>query len=338
MKTTDYLNPDVCHEKIMESLKPSLRFKKGENFKLHKENLRNKYLELLGDMPDKVPLNICVEWTKEYDTFTEKRFLFDVERYAKCPCHLWIPKNGQDKHPVVICIQGHSSGMHISMGRPIYDGDEEVCYGGDRDFARQIIENGYAALVIEQRALGERKNNKMDGHITCPHTAMVALLLGRTLIGERVWDISRAIDALEFFSEIDISRVAVMGNSGGGTATYYAACFDDRIKIAMPSCSVCTYGDSITALRHCDCNYIPRAAKYFDMADLAALIAPRPLIIVAGKEDDNFLYCGVEKTYDIIKELYKEAGVPENCRLVTGEEGHRFYADIAWEAFKTFDF
>ena len=107
---------------------------------------------------------------------------------------------------------------------------------------------------------------------------MVAMLMGRTLIGERIWDISRAIDILEHFSEIDMERVAIIGNSGGGTVAFYAACMDERIKVVMPSCSVCTYKCSTTATRHCTCNYILGTAKYFDMGDLSCLIAPRKLI------------------------------------------------------------
>ena len=71
------------------------------------------------------------------------------------------------------------------------------------------------------------------------------LLLGRTMIGERVWDVSRANDALGAFPEVDVDRVACMGNSGGGATTFYAACLEPRIRVAMPSCSVCTYRDSI---------------------------------------------------------------------------------------------
>ena len=59
-----------------------------------------------------------------------------------------------------------------------------------------------------------------------------------------------------------------MGNSGGGTATYYAACLDERISLAMPSCAVCSWDQSIAVKRHCACNYVPYIANYFDMGDM----------------------------------------------------------------------
>ena len=330
---------DIAHQNLLKSIKPSLAFDENANYEAWKKEVKEKLGELLGDMPQKTDLNILVEWEKEYDDFNEKRIIFTAEKDVDVPCHLWLPKNGKKPCPVIICLQGHSSGMHISMGRCIYDGDEEMVADGDRDFAIQIVREGYAALVLEQRAFGERKSEAVlrmqsNANTTCQHPAMTAILMGRTLIGERVWDISRAIDMLETLPEIDKEKIAVMGNSGGGTATYYAACMDERIKVAMPSCSVCTFERSIVAKRHCTCNYIPNIAKYLDMGDIACLIAPRPLIVVAGEEDNGFFIDGVKKAYETIEKIYKKADAEGNCRLVTGGEGHRFYADISWPVFK----
>jgi hypothetical protein len=87
----------------------------------------------------------------------------------------------------------------------------------------QAVRAGYTAMVLEQRCFCERKGQEGTGYFGCHHTAMGALLLGRTLVGERVWDISRSIDLLETLPEIDASKIACMGNSGSGTASYYAA-------------------------------------------------------------------------------------------------------------------
>lgn len=338
MDKLDYIKPDLCHEMVLKNEKPKLAFSEDYDFNAYRAEVKKKFTELLGDMPERVPLNIEIEWEKDRGDFIEKRFTFDAEKYAKCLCHLCMPKDGKEKHDVILCIQGHSSGMHVSLGRPKYPGDEEICFDQENDFAVQALKRGYAALCIEQRAFGERKSDKIDMLVTCNHPAMVALLLGRTFAGERVLDISRAIDALEYFPEIDTDHIAAVGNSGGGTAVFYAACYDERIKIVMPSCSVCTYKDSIGAMHHCTCNYIPGIAKYFDMGDLSALIAPRPLIVVCGKDDPIFPLFGVKEAYETIKKVYKKAGAENNCRLVIGDGEHRFYAEPAWKEFKTFDF
>lgn len=330
---------DICHKNLIENKNPILSFNEDCDYDMWRRRVKEKLVELLGDMPEKVALNINIEWEKERDEFIEKRISFFAEENIEVPCHLWLPKNIEKPCPVVICLQGHSSGMHISMGRALHEGDDVMIGSGDRDFAKQIIKEGYAALVLEQRGFGERRSDAFlkfnpKAQTTCHHPAMTAILMGRTLIGERVWDVLRAIDVLETLPEIDSMKIAVMGNSGGGTTAYYAACMDDRIKVVMPSCSVCTYKASIVAGRHCVCNYIPGIAKYMDMGDLACLIAPRALVMVSGEKDDGFPIEGSMAAYTVIEKIYQKAGSPDKCYLVVGEEGHRFYAEKAWPVFK----
>ena len=69
------------------------------------------------------------------------------------------------------------------------------------------------------------------------------------------------------------------------------------------------------------------------MADIAAAIAPRRLIVINGKEDNIFPQAGVEECFANIQAIYRAAGVPENCALATGQGGHRYYAVEAWSAF-----
>jgi hypothetical protein len=224
--------------------------------------------------------------------------------------------------------------MHISLGRPKHQGDDERITGGDRDFALQAVRRGYAALVVEQRCFGERALPKAEQPGTCHHGSMGALLVGRTMIGERVWDVSRAIDLLSRFDGVDINRIACMGNSGGGTITYFASMLDPRIGAAMPSCYVCTFRHSIGSIHHCADNYIPGVLKHFEMGDLSCLIAPRPLVVVAGEHDEIFPINAVRRTFETIRRVYAAAGAPDACRLVVGPEGHRFYADLAWPALR----
>ena len=173
----------------------------------------------------------------------------------------------------------------------------------------RAVKEGFCAIALEQRYMGV-KGQTEEGEPSCYRhkTAMPTLLFGRTAIGERVWDISRLIDVIEthFAKYIDVKQIICMGNSGGGTATFYAACYEKRISMAIPSCAVCTYDDSIIAMKHCGCNYIPSIRRYFNMGDLGCLIAPRPLVVVCGKEDPIFPLHGVEASFEIIKKAYEK--------------------------------
>ncbi len=288
---------------------------------------RAKLAALLGmDKFEKVEPELQIEFTRQIPGATELRFTFRSEGDYRVPCHLWLP-DGVSKPPVMICLQGHSNGMHISLGRQIYPND---LLDGDRDFVVRAVKEGYAAISLEQRNFGECGGDEKGTH--CFKPSMMALMLGRTTVGERVWDVCRLIDLLEadFAEKLDLSRLCCMGNSGGGTTTVYVAALDERIKLAMPSASVSTYADSIGAMKHCVCNYVPGIALNFEMSDLIAMICPRYYIQVNGETDPIFPVTGGKKVFEAGKKAYLDAGCPERCALVIGDGGHRMFADRAW--------
>ena len=66
------------------------------------------------------------------------------------------------------------------------------------------------------------------------------------------------------------------------------------------------------------------------MADVMGLFAPRPVVIVAGTDDEIFPVAATRRQFRQLKAIYKAAGAADRCQLVVGPEGHRFYADLAW--------
>ncbi len=312
---------------------PSMKYKGDEPFSDWQKKARAKLVQLLGidRIKRATDTKFNIEYIKEEEEYTEYRFTLEPEIGYTFPSVMRVPKGLSGRLPVMICLQGHSTGMHISLGKPKFEGDEITISGGDRDFCVRAVKEGYVAVAVEQRNFGECGGNEKDGEPQCLYSSMIAMMLGRTTIGERVVDVSTVIDALiEKFDFVDAQRINLMGNSGGGTATFYTAAIDERIAIAVPSCAYCTYKDSIAAMPHCACNFIPHILDYFEMEDISGLIAPRKLVIVNGAKDSIFPEHGVKEAYETTKRLYFASGAPEMCRLVTGPEGHRFYADAAW--------
>lgn len=326
---------------IVKKQKSSLAFSADVDYSAWKNTVRDKYSELLGlDVikENACPTNMEIVEKKLMDGYTRIRFEFESEKNAVVPCYLLIPDTGKERYPVAIVLQGHNDmGFHSSVGDALCH--ETLDYDTGRGtFALQAVKQGYVALAIEQRGMGERRAfNTFDRRVSlnpasgnCYYEAMTAIMLGRTIIGERCYDVSRAIDLLDNFPECDTSKIVITGNSGGGTTSYYAACLDERIKISAPSCAFCPYPESIFRFYHCACNYIPHAYEWFDMQDLACLIAPRRLIIIAGKYDTAFLADGVKRGFETVKKIYEKAGVPENCSLTITPKGHWWCEDIVW--------
>lgn len=322
------MKPAELEERALRAVTPRCRYQDGEDFAAWQKAARARLHELLGlDRFEAVDPEPEMEYEHKKDGYTETRFRFRSETDFTVPCHMLTPD--APARGVMICLQGHSTGMYNSLGEHRLPDDEESQKQNDRAFARIALERGFIAVALEQRCFGEQGGTPYPD---CAHTALTALLRGRTLIGERVWDVKNLVAVLRGGLAPAGLPVYVMGNSGGGTATFYAAAALPELDGAMPSCSVCTYADSIVFRRHCTCNYVPRIAEFFDMGDLAGLIAPRPYVQVNGRDDEIFLVNGAEESFREAQRLYAAAGAPDRCRLVIGDGGHRFYADPAYAA------
>ena len=322
--------PLELHLQQLSKLPPALRYDGKSPFSAWQSEARLKLRELLGmERFEPCALAFRAEDWEDKGTYRRRRISFQSEAGYRVPGWWLEPRELPSPARVMICLQGHSTGMHISLGEAVHPGDSSH---GDRDFALHAVEHGFCALVLEQRGFGEA-GGKPGGGTDCYQSAMTALLLGRTLLAARVWDVMRGIDVAEQHLLSEPGEFYCMGNSGGGTVTMYAACLEERIAGAMPSCSVCSFDHSIASIHHCSCNFVPGIRRWFDMGDLAGMIAPRPLMVVAGAEDNIFPVAPTRETFQLMQQRYYiAANAPDKCSLFVGEEGHRFYKE-AWNGF-----
>lgn len=329
---TTHLSPSENHGYLMSQMVSSLGFGGGDVHKWQ-GRLSRKLRQLVGDMPKKrCNLRPQQLWKHPHPLGTIEKIVFTSEPYADVTAYVCLPKNAVRPFTFMICLQGHSTGMHNSIAARREDETRPLKIEGDRDFAAGCMRRGIAALCIEQRSFGERREQKqkqVSPH-GCHDATMHALMLGRTLIGERVYDVDRGIDYLASRGDADMNRIGVMGNSGGGTISVFSAALLPRLAFAMPSCYFCTFRDSIMSIYHCADNYIPGLLKYAEMADIMGLFAPRPVVIVAGKEDPIFPIRATRRAFHDLRRIYNACGAENHCHLVVGAGGHRFYADAAW--------
>ena len=332
------IDGDACHDGLVAATKGALSYDGSCDYGQWRAQVETKLTELLGlevIAENACPIRIETEETAEHETYQSIRFCYESEQNNFVPAQLLIPKENKNTYPLAIVLQGHTTGYHISFGETRFEGDEQ--FFPDSCFGLQAVENGFAALCIEQRGMGSVRSRRYPGpggvH-QCSFTAMRAISLGRTVIGERVWDVSRGIDAMEKMAlpNIDLHKIMILGNSGGGTASFYAACLEKRIQYAAPGCAFCSYKGSVLDILHCVCNNIPGVSRYFEMEDLSCLIAPRHLTVLTGEKDEIFPLQAVKQSYATAQKIYEKAGAADNCSLVIMPEGHHWCPDIAWKA------
>ncbi|MFW6303036.1 MAG: alpha/beta hydrolase family protein [Candidatus Sumerlaeota bacterium] len=329
---TDY-SPSLCHHYLMDRIEQSHRWDPDMDVVAWRNRFRPVLNELvMKNLPEERPdLDVVSLWRRQVDQGIIEKIEFTVEAHCRATAYVCLPANAKPPWTFCICLQGHSSGMHNSVGLDKETEQEKITVAGDRDFALQCMERGLAAICIDQRGLeGERKEKRIASGHTCHQGALHALMIGRTLIGERVYDVDRVIDYLATRGDVSMDRIGVMGNSGGGTTTVFSAALLDRIAWAMPSCYFCTFRDSILAVHHCLCNYVPDLYRHAEMAEVLGLFAPKPVVVVAGKDDKIFPIDSTRSEFERLKGIYESSGEGEKCRLVVGSEGHRFYAEQAW--------
>jgi len=327
-----HLSPTENHEHLMSKVVPALAYDGGDVGEWQ-GRLRERLRELLGDTPaercDLAPRSI---WKRDHPLGTIEKIVFTSEPYAEVTAYVCLPKDATPPYTFMICVQGHSSGMHNSIAVEREDETKPLEIEGDRDYGIQCMGRGLGALCIEQRSFGERRERKQENQFPgmCHDAAMHALMLGRTLIGERVYDVDRGIDYLASRGDADMDAIGIMGNSGGGTTSVFSAAMLSRLAFAMPSCYFCTFQDSVMSIRHCTCNFVPGMLAVAEMSDILGLFAPRPVVVVAGKDDEIFPIDATRRAFGDLQRIYDAAGAPDRCHLVVGDGGHRFYADDAW--------
>lgn len=313
-------------------------FRQGNDFSVWQNNARKSLIEKLGISQKlaakRVPLSPKILWQRKVKNGIVTKIVLQSEKDYDLPIYLCLP-DGKGPFPVWICVQGHGTGMHASISVKWQDETTFKYDNGDRDFAIQCLEKGYAAVCVEQRAFGEKScmANHKPG---CSRLASHAFMFGETLIGNRVFDVDRAIDFIYSRNDLRKDQIGIVGNSGGGTTAIYSGAILDRLTHVMPSSCFSTYKDSILAIPHCQCNYFSGMLHWGEMGDLAGLCAPKYLVIVNGKDDDIFPIEPAKSEFRRTQLIYQSAGVPERCKMVIGNAGHRFYKADAWPVMEQF--
>ncbi len=304
--------------------------------------LKERLIERLGGFPmERPPLDSVLLDVTETDEYRQERVAFQSEPGLYVPCYVLIPHHVQPPYQPVIALHGHGTGgaahvVGLTCDPATHAAELAHIQAHNYDYGRQLARQGFLVFVPEQRGFGER----MEPHPgmifgqdlwrnSCRALAYNALLVGKTVLGMRVWDVMRTLDYIAGRPEPLVEGVGCLGLSGGGTTTLYSAALDERITAAVLSGAFGDFHSSIMTTIHCDCNYIPGILQDADMADIAALIAPRPLLIENGTDDPIFPVARTVAACAQLAAAYALLDVPERFDQDIFPGGHQFHGDKA---------
>jgi len=255
------------------------------------------------------------------------------------PVYILLPKRLPRPLPVVIALHGHGYGVKSIVGIQKDGSERDAPEGYQKDFAIALCRRGFAVAAPEISCFGERKTDfsYLDKELgqgapnTCKHTAALASHLGGSAIGLRVLDTKRLIDYLQSRKDMDTSRLGMMGISGGGMITFFTTALDKRVKACVISGYFCTFRDSVLAMPHCQCNYIPGLSQFGEMSDIVGLIAPRPMLVEAGSLDPIFPIKSVKKSVLRARKVYKLFGAETHLETDYFEGKHQISGKRAYD-------
>jgi len=245
------------------------------------------------------------------------------------PCWLLDPPTDRRLDAAVVAVAGHGPRGIDALVEPNPGADD--FHGG---LARKLALAGFTVLCPEMISFGRRRTTKPDTQNSCQVDAMRGLLTGRPVLGRRIADTLAAVRAIRSLDGVDSTRIAVVGGSGGGAIALLAGAVDDQLPAVVVGTFLSSFAASLEAVPHCICNAVPDLLTWFEMADIAAMIAPRRLIIEAGRLDPIFPVTATESAYAELVEVWNRVGAPPPDLVIT-DAGHQFLADDAISLLRT---
>jgi len=285
---------------------------------------------LVGHEPAPVPLKVDWAETTETEAFTRHKIYVQSEEHYWIPAYYYVPKRRVGPVPSIVCLHGHS-GIYPY----VREGDEhqrEKCRKSALDFAPFFAEHGYVTIAPVQRGWNETAEGVDRNESGCQRMALNSFLVGMSPVGLRCWDASRLIDFLQTQECVDSTQVGVAGLSGGGMVALFWAALERRVTFAMVAGYYCSFQQSIYSIRHCLCNCVPNMMEWGDMREVAALIAPRPLLVISGKKDPLFPIAATRQAFAELEKVYALIGASQHL------EKDFFDGPHAWSNRKTLAF
>src|SRR6185437_9239561 len=136
-------------------------------------------------------------------------------------------------------------------------------------------------------------------------------LAGLTWPGIVFWDDIRTLDYLVSRPEVDAKRIGCLGISMGGYRSLYLAGLDERIRAACVTGFLSSVRPMIRSHldTHSWVHFLPHLHRYLDLPDVAALAAPRALMVLQCGRDALFPLAGMKDGVRMIADVYKKARV-----------------------------
>ncbi|NBC04508.1 MAG: prolyl oligopeptidase family serine peptidase [Bacteroidetes bacterium] len=300
------------------------------------KEIKESLNSIVGSFPKKTPLNAKVLRTIQKDTYKVEHIVFESQPDFFVTSSLFMPNGLTEKAPVVIYVSGHAA-----------EGYRSETY---QHKILNLVEKNFIVFAFDPVGQGERleynvgdeeastsSRSPAGGH---SYSGLQGYVTGNNQARIMIWDGIRAVDYLLTRDEIDPERIGITGRSGGGTQSAYIAAFDDRIYASAPESYITNFTRLLQSIGPQDAEQVFAGgiAKGFDHADLLAVRAPKPTLMITTTED-YFSIQGARETANEVSEIFSAYDEENNFEMVEdfGEHGsteknreamYRFFQEV----------
>ncbi|HTL07546.1 MAG TPA: acetylxylan esterase [Chitinophagaceae bacterium] len=306
------------------------------------EKVRQDFIALLArPATDRAP-SFTVTVTDSVEI--ERGYFFSAPN-EKVPVLIYRPKAAPRRWPVVVCLHGTGGSKDDA---------------GIKSLLMQLVHAGFMAVSIDGRYHGERGmaaagHNRYEEAIISAWRQRAGEPQAHPFFYDTVYDVWKLLDYLQTRSDIDTTRMGMMGISKGGIETWMAASVDRRIKVAVPVISVQSFawslsndrwqgrantirtahlavakdlGDTVINKENVQRLWnkiVPGITGEFDCPSMLRLFAPRPLLILNTANDANCPLPGAKIAYAATLKAYKTKQAQDKLKMdIAPQQPHVF--------------
>jgi len=327
---------------------------------------RERVLDSLCYSPPPVPPSPQVIRRTDRGDSIEEYLTFQTTPDLRVPAYVLIPKNTSRPAPGFVVLHDHGGAyvwgkekvVALDNEHPSLSEFKKGLYEG-ASIANELVRRGYVVFTIDMFYWGERRmlldddppsyrepKNMTSEEVQAfnRRSSQSEQLVARSLMtagitwpGVVLWDDLRAVDYLASRPEVDRRRLGCVGLSVGGYRSFLLAALDPRIKAAVDVGWMTSYASNIR--RHVTNTigftfHIPGLYRYLDLPDLAALIAPRSVLVINGSKDTLFPPDGVDKAHRKIAACFQKARAADQQRCRVYDAPHQFNRAMQAEAWE----
>ncbi len=303
-----------------------------------RDDSRARLFGLLGADPAPVPLELEVVDSVECERYRRDTIVFDSEAGMSVPAYVLVPHERVDapRGPAVLAVHGHGAGK--SMVCDLDGGDaqqraEIIGYNGA--YGHALACRGVVVLAPDLRCFGERRDPQWDPateKYDCDWNLVCAVMAGTNPVAQNLWDLQRALDVLCGHPLVDPGRVGACGLSYGATMTLLLAALDTRVRASVVSGYLSSWAAAHRVpWNMCGSQVMWGQLGHIEHLDIAALVAPRPLLVESGTDDLIFPIAAATATVASLRDVYRVMGADGVLEHDVFEGGHGWHGTRAYD-------